>query len=108
VAEVLLIRQLCLRLSSQRVRKVFGKLLTEFPVRALLVLPYVSIVTEKTQHLQQVLAPMGAVVKGYFGAEQGPPPLSSKVSERDPGEREELRGRGVEQMGGVRSDKAQG
>lgn len=36
----------------------------------LVVLPYVSIVSEKTEHLSAVLAPMHASVKGFFGTEE--------------------------------------
>ena len=39
--------------------------------RALVVLPYVSIVCEKSAHLEAVLKPMGASVKGFFGGEEG-------------------------------------
>lgn len=37
-----------------------------------MVLPYISIVAEKTEHLSCVLAPLGcAGVKGFFGNEEG-------------------------------------
>lgn len=50
------------------------------PARALLVLPYVSIVSEKAAHLERVLAPLrGARVKGYSGSEVAGTPLSSPV-----------------------------
>lgn len=40
--------------------------------RALVVLPYVSIVNEKSAHLETVLKPMHASVKGFCGgAEEG-------------------------------------
>jgi hypothetical protein len=39
--------------------------------RALVVLPYVSIVCEKSEHLAAVLAPMRAAVRGFFGGEEG-------------------------------------
>ena len=41
--------------------------------RALVVLPYVSIVNEKSEHLAEVLAPMHATVRGFSGgaAEDG-------------------------------------
>lgn len=39
--------------------------------RALVVLPYVSIVCEKSEHLQAVLRPMHAAVKGFYGGEEG-------------------------------------
>lgn len=49
--------------------------------RALLVLPYVSIVSEKTEHLAHVLAPVrGFKVRGYTGSEQASAPLSAPVS----------------------------
>jgi hypothetical protein len=38
--------------------------------RVLVVLPYVSIVNEKSQHLEEVLRPMQASVRGFFGAEE--------------------------------------
>eukprot|EP00798_Chlamydomonas_sp_ICE-L_P011821 gene11821-33942_t len=47
------------------------------PIRALVVLPYISIVNEKTDHLSHVLAPMGCRVKGYCGMDSGCP-LSRK------------------------------
>eukprot|EP00873_Tetraselmis_striata_P036620 jgi/Tetstr1/456884/TSEL_043555.t1 len=37
--------------------------------RALVVLPYISIVSEKVAHLQEVLSPMGLEVRGYAGLE---------------------------------------
>ena len=36
----------------------------------LVVLPYVSIVNEKSEHLEEVLRPMQASVRGFFGAEE--------------------------------------
>jgi DNA polymerase theta len=36
--------------------------------RALVVLPYISIVSEKTEHLSHLLRPIKATVRGYFGA----------------------------------------
>ena len=38
--------------------------------RVLVVLPYVSIVNEKSQHLEDVLAPMHASVRGFCGADE--------------------------------------
>ena len=46
--------------------------------RALLVLPYISVVTEKTAHLAAVLRPMGIRVKGYFGSAESGTPLATK------------------------------
>ncbi len=48
VAEILLIRQLLRRLSGIRLKRVFGRVVNPPPIRAMLVLPYVSIVVEKT------------------------------------------------------------
>lgn len=78
VAEVLMLRRLIQGLTAQNASRAFGKLVTATPVRALLVLPYVSIVTEKTAHLADVVAPLGGKVRGYFGVEQGAP-LTAKV-----------------------------
>ena len=36
--------------------------------RALVVLPYISIVSEKTEHLSHLLRPIKATVRGYYGA----------------------------------------
>ena len=47
--------------------------------RALFVLPYVSVVAEKTAHLTEVLKPMGCKVKGYCGPTTGIP-LAPRVS----------------------------
>ncbi len=53
------------------------------PARALLVLPYVSIVAEKAEHLERVMAPMlrsvGGRVGGYAGADTTASPLGSPV-----------------------------
>ena len=38
--------------------------------RALVILPFVSIVSEKADHLAAVLKPVGATVKGYFGRDE--------------------------------------
>ncbi|PSC69888.1 helicase and polymerase-containing TEBICHI [Micractinium conductrix] len=66
VAEVLMVRRLMLSLQhipqQRRSKPKYG--------RALVVLPYVSIVSEKAEHLAQVLAPMHASVKGFYGAEE--------------------------------------
>lgn len=48
--------------------------------RALVVLPYVSIVNEKAEHLARVLAPMGASVKGYFGTEESGSALAPRCA----------------------------
>lgn len=51
------------------------------PVRGLLVLPYLSIVNEKTAHLSMLLEDMKWRVTGYKGEADGQP-LSSKVRPR--------------------------
>jgi hypothetical protein len=48
------------------------------PTRGLLVLPYLSIVSEKTAHLSMLLEGMKWRVMGYKGEAEGQP-LSSKV-----------------------------
>ena len=97
VAEVLLIRRLlaarqaaaqAARMQAQQRRQRGGPPPPPPPppARALLVLPYVSIVAEKAEHLAAVLgAPLGARVRGYAGAEAeggGGAPLSASVSGR--------------------------
>lgn len=53
VAEVLLVRQLLRHLpGGHRVKRVFGRVLNPPPMRALLVVPFVTIVQEKTPQLQ--------------------------------------------------------
>ena len=53
VAEVLLVRQLLRHLpGGHRVKRVFGRVLNPPPIRALLVVPFVTIVQEKTPQLQ--------------------------------------------------------
>ena len=44
--------------------------------RALVVLPYISVVAEKTEHLTTVLKAMKCKVKGYFGTGEGGVPLA--------------------------------
>ncbi len=48
--------------------------------RALVILPYISIVNEKTEHLARVLQPMHATVKGYFGSEESGSPLAPRLA----------------------------
>ncbi|PNH10835.1 Helicase POLQ-like [Tetrabaena socialis] len=79
VAEVLMIRRLAAAFERQareqpRAARQHPR---PAPARALLVLPYVSIVSEKYEHLARVLAPMRARVVGYTGAEQSGTPLSA-------------------------------
>ncbi|GAX85126.1 hypothetical protein CEUSTIGMA_g12546.t1 [Chlamydomonas eustigma] len=73
VAEILLIRQLLKHLTGHRLRRAFGRLVNPPAVRTLLVLPYVSIIMEKVQHLSAVLAPLGVICKGYHADAQGAP-----------------------------------
>ncbi len=44
--------------------------------KALVVLPYISVVAEKTEHLITVLAAMKCKVKGYFSSGEGGTPLA--------------------------------
>lgn len=44
--------------------------------KALVVLPYVSVVAEKTEHLTTILAAMRCKVKGYYGSGEGGTPLA--------------------------------
>ena len=44
--------------------------------KALVVLPYISVVAEKTEHLTTVLKAMKCKVKGYFGMGEGGVPLA--------------------------------
>ena len=44
--------------------------------KVLFVLPYISIVCEKTDHLTAILKPMRATVRGYFGSDESRAPLS--------------------------------
>ena len=71
MAEVLLIRQLLAAFErDRRSHQQMGKgPQRRAPARALLVLPYVSIVSEKAAHLERVLAPLRARVKGYGGGD---------------------------------------
>ncbi|GFR45397.1 hypothetical protein Agub_g6680, partial [Astrephomene gubernaculifera] len=82
VAEILMIRRLVAAFERQsRQPRPMGPAQQHArpppPPRALLVLPYVSIVSEKAEHLTRVLAPMRAKVRGYTGAEQTGSPLSA-------------------------------
>ena len=80
MAEVLLIRQLLRHLDGRPPPRY--KAPPSIPVRALLILPYISIVSEKAKHLAEVLQPLlqplGCKVRGYHGVEQCSP-MSSKV-----------------------------
>eukprot|EP00798_Chlamydomonas_sp_ICE-L_P022959 gene22959-30144_t len=85
VAEILMIRRMHAwktatqhHIRQQAARGRGGRPVQRPPIRALMVLPFVSIVNEKTVHLSQVLAPMGCSVKGYGGTESGCA-LSKKV-----------------------------
>ena len=44
--------------------------------KALVILPYISVVAEKTEHLTTVLKAMKCKVKGYFGVGEGGVPLA--------------------------------
>ncbi len=44
--------------------------------KVLVVLPYVSVVAEKTEHLTTILAAMRCKVKGYYGSGEGGTPLA--------------------------------
>lgn len=44
--------------------------------KALVILPYVSVVAEKTEHLTTILKAMKCKVKGYFGSGEGGAPLA--------------------------------
>ena len=44
--------------------------------KALVILPYISVVAEKTDHLTTVLKAMKCKVKGYFGTGEGGVPLA--------------------------------
>ena len=46
--------------------------------KALVVLPYISVVAEKTEHLTTVLKAMKCKVKGYFGTGEGGVPLAPR------------------------------
>ena len=48
--------------------------------RALVVLPYISVVAERTAHLTAVLAPMEIAVRGYCGDADTVAPLSHKCA----------------------------
>lgn len=51
-------------------------LLVQMYSKALVVLPYVSVVAEKTEHLTTILAAMRCKVKGYYGSGEGGTPLA--------------------------------
>lgn len=61
VAEVLMLRCLHQGASAPRARG------PRRMARALVVLPYISIVNEKTEHLSHILKPLHCLVKGYSG-----------------------------------------
>ncbi|GMH42021.1 hypothetical protein BSKO_09940 [Bryopsis sp. KO-2023] len=63
VAEVLLINRLMAPCQTPRQRRS----LPVAPPRCLFVLPFVSIVIEKSGHLKNILNPVGLQVQGYFG-----------------------------------------
>ena len=44
--------------------------------KALVILPYISVVAEKTEHLTAILGVMKCKVKGYFGTGEGGTPLA--------------------------------
>ena len=48
--------------------------------RALVVLPYISVVAERTAHLAAVLAPVGIFVRGYCGDADTNAPLGLKCA----------------------------
>ena len=48
--------------------------------RALVVLPYISVVAEKTAHLTGLLLPLGITVRGYFGTAETGSPLAPKCA----------------------------
>ena len=52
VSEVLLVRQLLRHLSGHRMKRVFGRVINPPAVRALLIVPFITIVQEKTPQLQ--------------------------------------------------------
>lgn len=57
-------------LSKDCVPQMFGK--------ALVILPYLSVVAEKTEHLTSVLREMKCKVKGYMGTDESGTPLSPR------------------------------
>lgn len=44
--------------------------------KALVILPYISVVAEKTEHLTSILKAIKCKVKGYFGTGEGGMPLA--------------------------------
>ncbi|DBA82486.1 TPA: hypothetical protein ACH3X2_000714 [Trebouxia sp. C0005] len=71
VAEILLIRRLN---NTKRPGRPLGGF--HMYSKALVVLPYVSVVAEKTEHLTTILAAMRCKVKGYYGSGEGGTPLA--------------------------------
>ncbi|KAL0029501.1 hypothetical protein WJX77_012503 [Trebouxia sp. C0004] len=71
VAESLLIRRLSNTKRPGRPRGGFNMY-----SKALVILPYVSVVAEKTEHLTTILAAMRCKVKGYYGSGEGGTPLA--------------------------------
>lgn len=69
-------RLLCMRANGSSKRKGF---IGAPPARGLYILPYVSIVNEKTQHLKDMLSSAALSVRGYSGQEMSSP-LSHRVS----------------------------
>lgn len=75
VAEILMIRQMLRsQMPSNRERSHCAHI--GGTGKVLFVLPYISIVCEKTEHLTTILKPMKASVRGFFGAEESRAPLS--------------------------------
>jgi hypothetical protein len=76
VADVLMIKQLCRRLeSAARAAPAYNSKPWQQPCqgRALIVLPYISVVAEKAEHLAPIMAAMRCSVKGYHGNQEGTP-----------------------------------
>lgn len=76
MADVLMIKQLCRRLeSAARAAPVYNSKPWQQPCqgRALIVLPYISVVAEKAEHLAPIMAAMRCSVKGYHGNQEGTP-----------------------------------
>ncbi|GLI65409.1 hypothetical protein VaNZ11_008967 [Volvox africanus] len=79
VAEILMIRRLVAAARTRQRSLLNGPqaATTSLFPRALLVLPYVSIVSEKAEHLTHVLAPLRGKVCGYSGVDHTTAPLSA-------------------------------
>ncbi|GIL55845.1 hypothetical protein Vafri_11347, partial [Volvox africanus] len=79
VAEILMIRRLVAAARTRQRPLLTGPqaAITSLFPRALLVLPYVSIVSEKAEHLTRVLAPLRGKVCGYSGIDHTSAPLSA-------------------------------